>query len=231
MIAQRNGNLPPWSIAHCSATSMMEILSPFTVFLTGEHLYSGYFPDDKKLNPPAGDEVEKQYYYSYSLPMERVRGEFYHRQWGAVIAWLPCMKNKRDIMELPTPTRDLMSRIMHADVIFWPLWCNKKEIYKVEEIRRQWDIGNKAVKFIPYWENKSVVCANDDIIISYYDKNGEKLAIVSNLARKDQTAEIKLPEGSGSVINAENNQSLPISGNTVKLKLKRNDFGVLIIKK
>ena len=230
VIAQRNGNLPPWSIAHCSATSMMEILSPFTVFLTGEHLYSGYFPDDKDLNPPAGNEVEKYYYYSYSLPMERVRGEFYHRQWGAVIAWLPCLKNKRDIMEHPTPTRDLMSRIMHADVIFWPLWCNKQEVYKVDEIRRQWDIGNKAVKFIPYWENKVLTASAPNVVISYYDKNGEKLAIVSNLARKNQAFDIVLPKTVKSVINAETGKVLPVVKGKVKVDIKRNDFGILIIK-
>ena len=92
VIAQRNGNQPPWSIAHNSATNMMNLLSPFTVFLTGEHLYSGYFPDDPHLIPPKHDRL---YYYSYCLPMERVRGEFFNRQWGAVIAWLPCLKNQR----------------------------------------------------------------------------------------------------------------------------------------
>ena len=230
VIAKRNGNLTPWSIAHCSATNMMAVMSPFTVFLTGEHLYSGYFPDDPKLNPPKGDEVEKYYYYSYCLPMERVRGEFYHRQWGAVIAWLPCMKNKRDIMEHPVPTRDLMSRIMHGDVIFWPLWCNKKEIYKVDDIRSKWDIGNKAVKFIPYWENKVVTTATPDVIISYYDKNGEKLVLVSNLARKNQTVVIDLPAGAKQVINAETEKTLNITGKQVKVDIKRNDFGMFIIK-
>ena len=227
VIAKRNGNKQQWSIAHCSATSMMEILSPFTVFLTGEHLYSGYFLRDTHLLPPENDRL---YYYSYSLPMERVKGEFYHRQWGAVIAWLPCMKNQRDIMEKVEPTRDLMSRIMHADVIFWPLWCNKYEIYKVEEIRRQWDIGNRAVEFTPYWENKVITTGTPDVVVSYYDKNGEKLVLVSNLARKAQTVELDLPACS-SVINAENKTQLAVKNNKVKFSMKRNDFALLIIKK
>lgn len=227
VIAKRNGNMPPWSIAHCSATSMMEMLSHFTVFLTGEHLYSGYFPDDPVLIPPKHD---RMYYYSYSLPMERVRGEFYHRQWGAVIAWLPCLKNQRDIMELPIPTRDLMSRIMHGDVIFWPLWCNKQEVWKMEEIRRKWDIGNKAVEFIPYWENKALTTDAKEVCISYYDKKGEKLAIVSNLARTAQKIKIKLPAGTKSVVDAEAGKPVAISRGTVTLNMKRNDFGVLIVK-
>ena len=228
VIAKRNGNQQPWCIAHNSATNMMNILSPFTVFLTGEHLYSGYFPDDPKLIPPKHD---RMYYYSYSLPMERVRGEFYHRQWGAVIAWLPCLKNQRDIMEHPTPTRDLMSRIMHADVIFWPLWCNKKEVYKMDEIRRKWDIGNAAVEFIPYWENKEVTSKTPGSCISYYDKNGEKLALVSNLSRKGRTIKISLPAGTKSVINAESGKVVPLKNNSVEVDVKRNDFTVLIIKK
>ena len=206
---------------------MMEIMSQFTVFLTGEHLYSGYFINDTQWLPPENDRL---YYYSYSLPMERVKGEFFHRQWGAVIAWLPCMKNQRDIMTKVEPTRDLLSRIMHADVIFWPLWCNSNEILKIDNIRRKWDIGNKAVEFIPYWDNRVITTATPDVVISYYDKNGEKLVIVSNLARKAQDVEIKLPACS-SVINAENNQAVALKKNNVKLSIKRNDFAILIVKK
>lgn len=227
VISKRSGNKQLWSIAHNSATYMMEFMSPFTLFLTGEHLYSGYFRDDPHLIPPKHDRL---YYYSYSLPMERVKGEFFNRQWGAIIAWLPCMKDQRDIMELPTPTRDMMSRIMHADVIFWPLWCNKQEIYKMDEIRRKWDIGNKAVEFVPYWENKAVTSVTEGSCISYYEKNGEKLAIVSNLSRKPQDLIIQLPAGTKSVTNAENGQALAVKNNKVTLPVKRNDFGVLIIK-
>ena len=123
-----------------------------------------------------------------------------------------------------------MSRIMHADVIFWPLWCNKYEIYKVEEIRRQWDIGNRAVEFTPYWENKVITTGTPDVVVSYYDKNGEKLVLVSNLARKAQTVELNLPACS-SVINAENSLQLAVKNNKVKFNMKRNDFALLIIKK
>ena len=227
VLAKRNEHKQLWSIAHNSATSMMEIMSPFTVFLTGEHLYSGYFINDTQWLPPENDRL---YYYSYSLPMERVKGEFFHRQWGAVIAWLPCMKNQRDIMTKVEPTRDLMSRIMHADVIFWPLWCNSQEILKMDEIRRQWDIGNKAVEFIPYWENKTVTTSTPDVVISYYDKNGEKLLIVSNLARKAQTFEINLPACSG-VIDAESKKAVAVNNNKIKVSIKRNDFAVFIVKK
>lgn len=180
IVRQHNGGQMPWSVAHCSGTHMMAVLSPFTVFLTGEHLYSGYFPKDSKLLPPPEDRL---YYYSYSLPIDRVKTEFYWRQWGAVIAWLPCLKNQRDIMTHPVPTRDLLSRIMQADVLLWPLWCNADEIYKTIKFREEFGIGDDAVEFIPYWENQAIVTKDPQVVIGYYRNGNKILALVSNLNR------------------------------------------------
>ena len=221
VVRKQNGGETPYSIAHSSGMLMMELLSHFSVMLTGEHLFSGYFPNRKDLLPPEHDRL---YYYSYSLPMDRVRTEFYYRPWGIPMAFLPCLKNQRDIMELPEPTRDLMSRLMHADMLYWPLWCNAEEIYKIEKWRREFDIGNDAVEFIPYWENREITCATPDSCISYYRKNGEYLVIVSNLARSSQTLKVKLPKGVKAVENAENKAALKISDGAVSLTIPRNDF-------
>ena len=67
--------------------------------------------------------------------------------------------------------------------------------------------------------------------ISYEIKKGEKLVLVSNLARKQQQIKINLPAGSKQVINAETEKVLPIVNNTVTLDIPRNDFGFIIIKK
>ena len=100
----------------------------------------------------------------------------------------------------------------------------------MDYIRRKWDIGNKAVEFIPYWENKEVTSATEGSCISYYDKKGEKLVIVSNLSRKNKDLVIKVPKGTKRVINAENSSAIEIKDGKIILPVKRNDFGVLIIK-
>lgn len=69
---------------------------------------------------------------------------------------------------------------MHGDVIFRSLRCDKQDVWKMEKIRRKRDIGNKAVEFIPSRENKALTTAAKDACLSYDDKKGEKLAIVSN---------------------------------------------------
>ena len=80
-------------------------------------------------------------------------------------------------------------------------------------------------------KNKVVSTSVSGVVISYYDKNGEKLALVSNLARKQQKIVINLPAGTKQVVNAENNKVLPSVNNMVTLNLPRNDFGFIIIKK
>ncbi len=227
VVRAQNGGEMPSHVAHSSAAHMMEVMSHFPIFLTGEHLYSGYFPDSKEWIPPESDRL---YYYSYSLPMDRVKREFYHGPWGAVISFMPCMKNQRDIMTRPEPTRDLLSRIMHADVIYWPLWCNKDEIYTVERFRREYGIGDPAVTYTPYWHNTLITSPQSDVCISYYDKKGDKLVIVSNVARKAQEVEVKLPAGAKEVFNAETHEKLPIANGTVKLNMKRNDYCALRVK-
>ncbi len=227
VVRMQTGGTTPYSMSHCSGMLMMELLSHFQVMLTGEHQFSGYFPHRKDLLPPENDRL---YYYSYSLPMDRVRTEFYHKPWGIVMAYLPCLKNQRDIMELKEPTRDLLSRLMHVDILWWPLWCNAQEIYKVQKWRKEFDIGNDAVEFVPYWENKEITSTTPDACISYYSKNGEYLVIVSNLARSQSSVKVRLPKGAKAVQNAETKEAVAIANGEVTLTIPRNDFCPLRIR-
>ncbi len=221
VVREQTGGATPSSIAHCSGMLMMELLSHFPIMLTGEHQFSGYFPHRKELLPPTDDRL---YYYSYALPMARVRAEFYNKPWGIVMAYLPCLKNQPDIMERPEPTRDMLSRLMHADVLFWPLWCNQQEMYKVEKFRRDFDIGNDAVSFTPYWENDIIISDTADSCISFYRKDKEYLVIASNLARGQRTLRIRLPQGISSAVNAEDHATIDVADNCISVTIPRNDY-------
>ena len=218
-----------FNIAHCSGTHMMPLMSHFPFFLVAEHLFSGYFTIQTNFLPPPED---KLYYYSYALPMDRVRAEFYHGQWGSAIAWLPCLKNQRDIMEKVEPTRDMLSRIMHADVLFWPLWCNQQEIYKIWKIREDFRIGDDDVEFIPYWENTEMTTVNSECAISYYKAgDGRYLVIVSNLARKNRNIQLQFaPELKITQIQcAETDQPIIMKDSKITVTIPRNDYRVLLL--
>jgi hypothetical protein len=221
-IWKRNNKFPS-SIAHCSATHTMPALSMYEIMLIGEQYYSGYFSNDPEFLPP---EKDRLYYYSYALPMDRLRAECYWKQWGAVMVFLPCMKNKKDLMKNPVPTRDMLSRIMQADMLVWPLFCDSREVYKTWKFRREFEIGEPGVSFVPYWENSEITANIKDAVVGYY-KNGDKyLVLVSNLNRTDK--EVKLTFKGitvKSARNAETNKNIDIT----KIRIPRNDYVALRI--
>ncbi|MBQ7176759.1 MAG: hypothetical protein IJS08_05020, partial [Victivallales bacterium] len=115
-------------------------------------------------------------------------------------------------------------------ILWWPLWCNAQEIYKVQKWRKEFDIGNDAVEFVPYWENKEITSTTPDACISYYSKNGEYLVIVSNLARSQSSVKVRLPKGAKAVQNAETKEAVAIANGEVTLTIPRNDFCPLRIR-
>ena len=228
-IWKRNKGEEPFSVAHCSATHTMPNLSMYGAMLIGEQYYSGYFTGrNPELLPP--NEKERLYYYSYALPMDRLRAECYWKQWGAAMVWLPCLKNQRDIWKNPIVTRDMLSRVMQADMLIWPLFCNSGEVWKTWKFRKEFGITDSKVTFTPYWENKSIVSDRKDVVAGYY-KNGDKyLVLVSNLNRKAEKFTLSFKGIKiKSVKNAETLKPIKNSGNKISLDMKRNDYIALRI--
>lgn len=224
---QRTGS-EAHSVAHCSATHTMQSTGHYMGMLIGEHIYSGYFRNrNPEFLPPEHDRL---YYYSYALPMDRVRAECYHKQWGAVMIWLPCLKDQKDLMNLPVPTRDMLSRVMQADMVVWPLFCNRGEITKTWKFREEFGIGEPGVEFIPYWEKQPVQSDAADVVCGVYRNGSKALVIVSNLNRTGKEVKLKFTGLElKSLKNAETLETLGFDGNTVTLSIPRNDYRALRI--
>jgi hypothetical protein len=226
LIEQRSG-APACSIAHCSATHTMQCLSPFAVMLIGEQYYSGYFARNPELLPPDNDRV---YYYSYALPMDRLRAECFWRQWGAVMLWLPCLKNQKDLLKNPLTTRDMLSRIMQADMLVWPLFCNEEEVRKTWRFRREFGIADPGVEFVPYWENRLLVPDRKGVVLGYYRNGNRILALVSNLNRQPETVTLDLtPAGADAAFDAETGKRVPGRAGSIVLPMRRNDYRALLL--
>jgi len=226
---QRNTERPR-AIAHCSATQTAPAIGSFDLWLIGEQYNSGYLFAHPELKPPENDPNEEVYYYSYALPMDRVRAECYHGQWGEVIVWLPQLKNQPNIMTNSLSARDMLSRVMQADVVIWPLWCNTDEIYNTWAFRKDFGIGDTDVTFHPYWEQTDITTTAPETAIGYYSKaSGERLVLVSNLKRQAQTVEVdfgSLPVES--VTDAETGSPLSLnSAGKLELDMPRNNYRAL----
>ncbi len=228
-IWKRNKGQAPFSIAHCSATHTMPTLSMYGAMLIGEQYYSGYFKGrNPELLPP--NDTERLYYYSYALPMDRLRAECYWKQWGAVMVWLPCLKDQKELMKNPIPTRDMLSRIMQADMLVWPLFCDSREVWKTWKFRKEFGIADPAVTFTPYWENQVIVPDRKDVVAGYYKHGSKYLVLVSNLNRQAEKATLTLKGiDVKSVKNAETLKPIPFVNGKITLDMKRNDYIALRI--
>jgi len=226
----KNNGETPSSVAHCSATHTMQDLSMYSAMLIGEQYYAGYFSKSPGFLPPPEDEGERFYYYSYALPMDRLRAECYHGQWGAAMVFLPCLKFDRELMESPVSARDMLSRVLQADMVLWPLFCNRDEVVKTWRFRKEFGIADGAVEFVPYWENAKIVSDTKDVVVGYYTNGDKMLAIVSNLNREPKSVRIRFNGMDvNSIKNAETQETLSRRGDSVGLEMKRNDYIALRI--
>ena len=76
----------------------------------------------------------------------------------------------------------------------------------------------------------SGIAGTPESCISYYQKNGDYLAIVSNLQRKAADVILKVPSGICKVWNAEDGREVKIVNGEVVLSLPRNDYRALRMK-
>jgi len=227
--AEQRNNCEPSMITHCSATMIMPYLSHFEMMLIGEHYVPSYFKQGHEhLLPPPGD---MNYYYSYVLPMDRLRTEAYWKQWGSVIVFLPeVIHLGKEIAEGTAATRDMLSRILQADVIIWPNFCNLEEIYKVWQFRSDFGIDSEKVEFHPYWEQKKIISDKINIVIGFYQQDDTLLVLVSNLNREEKEVKLKITDFKiSSIKNAETLASIPYKLNEITILLKRNDYTALRI--
>ena len=144
--------------------------------------------------------------------------------------WLPCLKNQKDIITNPATTRDMLSRVMQADMLVWPLFCNSEEVRKTWRFRREFGIGGADTEFVPYWDNVEHKPDVEQAAVGYYRKLGARLLIVSNLDRKRREVRIPVPaDVVEKVSNAETGDEIPVTDGRITLTLPRNDYRAVLL--
>jgi hypothetical protein len=130
----------------------------------------------------------------------------------------------------------MLSRVMQADVVIWPLWCNTEEIYKTWAFRKEYGIGDAGVEFHPYWEQREIGIQDPNsgpdpsLVAGYYGKTtGELLLLVSNLDRQSRTAEIDFGTLEIEAISdAETGEALSLDAEgRLVLEMPRNNYRAL----
>jgi hypothetical protein len=228
-------------IAHNSSIRFFPSLVFFDFILFGEDFFYWYRDPEKRDASPDGE-----FYYAHIWgDIDNLKTEFY-RQYGMPQVLLPELRgaNRKNFPELTRGTRTMLCYSIQFDMLYWPLFCDAKEVNTFDNIRMKFDTAgnNKAkVDFIPYWENKRFQTNVTNVKVGYYEKHFEHdpymptakpqkyLLLVSNVQFDQQEFTLSIPTDlkNVKVKNAYTNKSIPVNNNKVKLELDPYDFTVL----
>jgi hypothetical protein len=228
-------------IAHNSSIRFFPSLVFFDFILFGEDFFYWYRDPEKRDASPDGE-----FYYAHIWgDIDNLKTEFY-RQYGMPQVLLPELRgaNRKNFPELTRGTRTMLCYSIQFDMLYWPLFCDAKEVNTFDNIRMKFDTaGNDKAKvdFIPYWENKRFQTNVTNVKVGYYEKHFEHdpymptakpqkyLLLVSNVQFDQQEFTLSIPTDlkNVKVKNTYTNKSIPVNNNKVKLELDPYDFTVL----
>ena len=237
----RKNNPSAWMLAHNSGVAYAPIISLFDIRMTGENEFYWYKEEDVRDASPDGE-----FYYAYIWgDIDNLKAD-YNRAWGLPTVILPELKgrNHRPYEKITRGTRTMLSYTIQFDFLYWPLWCDAREINKFEAIRNRFGMKEDStgtVEFTPYWENKSFKVSDPAVKIGYYErlqqidpdfsKPEEKrfLLLVSNMQFSDAKAVITLPEYSFKLkaFDRQSNKPVAISNGKITLDIAPYDFAII----
>lgn len=240
----RSNNPNELMIAHNSGNRPVPVMALFDVILFGENFFYWYHEPEKRDASEKGD-----FYYAHIFgDIDNLKTEFFSRQWGLPQVFLPEVRgrDRKIFPDATRGTRTMLAYTLQFDLLYWPLWCDAKEIKKWDQIRSNFDMKDTSleiVDFIPYWENKEFKSTDEKVKIGYYEKirqhdpdvafNPSKkyLLIISNLQFTDSRFTISLPEKltMPKTVEVQENKQKEIKNRKIEMTLAPYDFAILEI--
>lgn len=228
-------------ITHNSGPRFMPSVSLFDFVLFGETDFYWYQEPEARDASANGD-----YYYAHIWgDIEQMKTEYY-RQWGMPQVLLPELRG-RDRKVFPNPTKGTRTMLCYAiqfDLLYWPLWCDAREIHHFDAARQAFGMADtpfEIVEFIPYWENRRFSASDTQIRIGYYEKIRQHdpdfhsepicryLLLVSNLQFGQTETTVCLPDDLQdlSVVVRPGETPLTVTNRQVTIHLEPYDFTLL----
>ncbi len=157
-------------IAHMSTHLVPPILGFSDAVLDGEHFRAVGVKDN----------------YLDVASLDQWRTEFLGRNIGVAPFLLPEFSGEH--AKAPEPTRHLVGLSLLHDFALWPIWCNVREFYSLQQALDRFDL--RDAQALPYWSNAGILGGQNDTVkcTAYRKPKGGALLCVVNLTRQPQTA-------------------------------------------
>ena len=244
---KKHGRLPIMRV-HLAATLVVPIASFCDSVVTGENINSAYFNGKGLMDKYTvnGKEIlaslaegGRDFLYYASTP-DRWAIEY----GGQAFGWNVCVMSNltksprldKKYASSSEGTRDYLAMCITHDNTLWPVFCKADEAYKYMKIKQDFGIGDKAVKFYPYWgKHHPVTVSGSECYAVTWANKGKYLVAVSNLSLKNQTLSVKLDKGffSGKVkvTDAETKAAVNVQNNSWSVDIPRRNYKLYLIEK
>lgn len=221
---------PPALLVHTSSTIAVPYLSFADVMLDGEqHEFRMNDWSDPTRDPS----------YMELVPLEEWQAELMGKQYGLVPVLLPQFKEEitgryPGLRSRRPPTREMVALALLHDMHIWPIWSHPATIVLAYTHLSQFNTGAPDVTFHPYWENQaSGWVKTDGILVSYYERPTELLAIVVNTTSEVQHVELDWSqigqEVASTARDSESRQQIEIINGKMSLTVQARDFRLIRI--
>ena len=237
----RQNNPEAWMLAHNSGVTFAPIVSLFDIRMTGENEFYWYKEEDVRDASPDGE-----FYYAYIWgDIDNLKAD-YSGAWGLPGVLLPELKGRdhRPYAKISRGTRTMLSYSIQFDFLYWPLWCDAREINKFDAIRNRFGMKEDStgtVNFVPYWENKAFKASDPAVKLGYYERLQQidpdysqaeakrYLLLASNMQFSDTKVEITLPKFPFALtaIDRQSNKPIPVKDGKITLEIAPYDFAVI----
>ena len=236
---KKHGRIPVMRV-HMAATLVVPIASFCESIITGENINSAYFQKATLMDEYTVNAKEilaslenggKDFTYYVSNP-DRWAIEY----GGQAFGWAGCIIS--NITKSPKidskyaaseeATRDYLAMCLTHDNILQPIFCNPNPAYRLMKIKQDFRIGDKEVRFFPYWGEQHPVTSDGRECYSVcWENKGKYLISVANLSLKNQDLNVKLDKAffkKGKLVDAESGEAVQLNGNQFKVSIPRRNY-------
>ena len=222
---------PPALLAHTSSTLALPYLSFADIALNGEQheFRMNEWPD-----------LSREPSYMELVPLEEWQAELMAKQYGLVPVLLPQFKDaianryNPGLRSRTKPTREMVAMALLHDMLIWPIWSHPATIVLAYTHLSQFNTGAPDVTFHPYWENqKQDWVKAEGILVSYYKRPTEILAIVTNTTTKAQQVELDWSKienlSAPTARDSESRRQIEVVDGKMSLTVEPRDFRLIRI--
>jgi len=143
--------------------------------------------------------MRKPNFYMDDIPDRVWRTEFCSASTGVATFLLPELGRLtgEEALRDRGPSECCLSAAMCYGVPLWAGSINQQVVEEVWAVQQQF--GMEGAEFVPFWKQRDLAVSDPDVRVSYWQKPGSRLVVLTNFTDRDRTAQLRSADANAKV--------------------------------